>query len=379
MRFLLNVVFFIMIFFSLSCKHNNNQEENIKTVNKLTKLKYAKGFSIEEYSDYKMLNINSLWLGSDNKQHIVLYENEKPQINQDVIYVKVPIKKVSCLSLTHISFLQELNVLHSITSVANAQLVNNKSIQTKIKNNNIKNLGDAVALNKELLIEDNPEVVFTYGVDNSSNEFVNDIKKIGLKPIIIAEHMENHPLGKAEWIKFFAVFYGLEKKANKVFSEIEQRYNSAKQITDTIVANRPTVLCALPWNDKWYLPGGKSFQAQFIKDAGANYLWEDNNRFSSFVLDKEVIIDRAINADYWIHVNQNNSLKDLINLDRKYAYIKAVKDTNVYNNNNIEQANKANMYWENGVVNPDIILKDLIKIFHPHLIKHKLHYYKQLK
>lgn len=38
-----------------------------------------------------------------------------------------------------------------------------------------------------------------------------------------------------------------------------------------------------------------------------------------------------------------------------------------------------NDYYESAVVNPDIVLRDLVKIFHPELVQEECVYYKQLK
>lgn len=38
-----------------------------------------------------------------------------------------------------------------------------------------------------------------------------------------------------------------------------------------------------------------------------------------------------------------------------------------------------NDYYESAVVNPDLLLRDLVKIFHPELVEEDFVYYKQLK
>ena len=55
------------------------------------------------------------------------------------------------------------------------------------------------------------------------------------------------------------------------------------------------------------------------------------------------------------------------------------KNGEVYNNNARTNTAGGNDYYESAVVNPDIVLRDLVKIFHPELVQEECVYYKQLK
>jgi len=39
----------------------------------------------------------------------------------------------------------------------------------------------------------------------------------------------------------------------------------------------------------------------------------------------------------------------------------------------------ANDYWESGVVYPDLVLRDMLKIMHPEAVNEEFVYYQQLK
>jgi iron complex transport system substrate-binding protein len=115
-----------------------------------------------------------------------------------------------------------------------------------------------------------------------------------------------------------------------------------------------------------------------MRDAGANYLWKDNKETSSFTVDKEVIIDKALNSDYWINLNSYTTINEVITYDNKFKNFKAVKNQYLFNNNKRVNSSGGNDFWESGVVNPQLILKDLVTIFHPELIQEPLYYYKKL-
>ena len=206
---------------------------------------------------------------------------------------------------------------------------------------------------------------------------INKIKTLGLEVVLNAEYIETHPLGKAEWIKFVAAFYNQNEKARTIFNEIEKEYLNLLTLTQNI--KKPTVFVGMPWNGAWYVPGGKSFQAQLFKDAGAEYLWLDNDEKGSLVKAKEIILDQAYEADFWLNQNSYRSIDAVVVYDENFKGFKAVKDKQLFNNDKRVNAKSGNDYWESGVINPHIVLKDLISIFHPRLLEHQLYYYRKLE
>lgn len=370
--------FFIFILLAfLGCSEPAKEITDDSTLTNV-KLNYATGFTIENGVDYKVLTLKSAWKGESTPYQYVLYKNEKPIGFDGAIFIKTPIKSIVCFSLTHVAFIDKLNELGSIKGLSGCDYVSNVDVLEKIKNQQIKEIGNNQLINYELLVELNPEVAMTFGIDASSSNQLEKLKKLGLNVVLNSEYMENHPLGKAEWIKFVAAFYDKDSLAEVIYNDIETKYNNLVELTKT-VTNKPTVFVGMPWNGAWYLAGGKSFQAQLFADAGGEYLWKQNEETSSFVVDKEVIIEKAINADYWINLNAYNSIKEVTDVDTKLKKFKSVKEGKVYNNNKKINATTGNDYWESGVINPEVVLADLIRIFHPNLLEHELEYYKRLE
>ncbi|MGE0560707.1 MAG: ABC transporter substrate-binding protein [Flavobacteriales bacterium] len=368
-------IFILLVFFG--CSEPAKEIDDSSTLTNV-KLNYAQGFTIENGSDFKVLTLKSAWKGESTLYQYVLYKNEKPTGFDDAVFIKTPIKSIVCFSLTHVAFIDKLNELNSIKALSGCDYVSNEKVLENIKNQQIKEVGNNQLINYELLVELNPEIVMTFGIDASSSTKIDKLKKLGLNVVLNSEYMENHPLGKAEWIKFVAAFYDKDSLAEVIYNDIEVKYNNLVELTKT-VSNKPTVFVGMPWNGAWYLAGGKSFQAQLFTDAGADYLWKQNEETSSFVVDKEVIIEKAINADYWINLNAYNSIKEVTDVDAKLNNFKSVKEGKVYNNNKKLNTTNGNDYWESGVINPEVVLADLIKIFHPNLLEHELEYYKRLE
>lgn len=356
--------------------NQTDKELKDETVNHIA-VKYAKGFSIDEYKNYKVLNIYNAWKGENSTYQYVLYKEKKPKGFSDATFIKIPIKSIACMSLTHLAFIDRLNKNNTITAISGCDYVSNQQIRAKIDNQQIKEIGQEQQINYEMLIDHKPDVLMAYGINESSKKNLAKLKQLGITVVLNAEYMENHPLGQAEWIKFVAAFYDLEEEANEIFFKIEDEYEELKDLVSKI-ENKPSVFVGMPWNGMWYLAGGESFQAQLLNDAGANYLWADNEDKSNFTVDKEVIIEKAIDADYWINLNTYSTIKEVVDYDNNFLKFNAIKKRYLYNNNKRTNKNGGNDFWESGVVNPHLILKDLITIFHPDIIEHELYYYKKL-
>jgi len=73
------------------------------------------------------------------------------------------------------------------------------------------------------------------------------------------------------------------------------------------------------------------------------------------------------------------SRKSITDYNIDFSNFKAFKTQKVYNNIKRLNSEQGNDFWESGITRPDLVLKDLIKIFHPDLIDHELFYYQRLE
>jgi len=102
-----------------------------------------------------------------------------------------------------------------------------------------------------------------------------------------------------------------------------------------------------------------------LSDAGATYIWHDDNRSSSTPLPYEEVLEKAGDADYWlIKYNQATDMtyQSLEKDYKPYSYFKAFKEKNIYECNTGKQT-----YYEDLPIHPDYILQDFAYIFHPDL------------
>lgn len=375
-------VFILLVFASCTFTDDNQKPKPIKSDYKLIENRYAKGFSIKEYGEFALLEVFNPWQGaSEVKFQYVLYKGKTIPKHQfsGAMEIKVPVRKIVCMSTTHIGFIDKLNELESIVGIANAGLINNPKLNERIDLGKIADVGYEQNVNFELLIGLSPDLIMSYSIGSEITGLRNKLNELDIQMIINAEYLESHPLGKAEWIKFVALFYDKKSEADSIFGDIEKQYTGLVSKTRTF-SHKPTVFTGLPWKGTWYISGGKSYAAQLINDAGGDFLWSGNSSHEAIGLSIESVFDVARNADFWINTGAANSLHEIAGVDERLAYFDALQKQKLYNNNARQSESGGNDYWESGLVNPQIILKDLIHIFHPGILPDSnLVYYKKLK
>jgi iron complex transport system substrate-binding protein len=380
------IIFSLLFYVIISCSgpdseskgflsFSDNKENNRCLVN------YARGFDISYQKNYTVLTVYNPWQGADNiaEKYYLVNRNEKiPRNIEGKTIIYVPISRIVCMSTTHIALVDYIGKTNTIVGVSGSKYVNNREIKNLIDQKKVCDLGYDNSLNYELLISLKPDIVMAYGIESNISEMVNKLKELGITVVINGEYLEENPLGKAEWIKFVSAFYKEENNACLEFDKIKKQYFDLKELTMS-VSEKPRILTGLPWNDVWYVPGGRSYAVQLISDAGGEYLWNTNDSRESLALSIESVFEEGKNADIWINTGDADSGHDILANDERLIHLKAFQQQALYNNNAKHNNSGGNDYWESGIVNPQFILKDLISIFHPELLPgHKLVYYKKL-
>jgi len=293
--------------------------------------------------------------------------------------ITIPVKRVICLSTTHVAFLSALGETDKIGGLSGTNYVSDSLVNKRIEKGEIPDVGYDQNLNYELIVQLKPDVVFAYGVGSEIIGFLNRLKDLGIQVVLNAEYLEQSPLGKAEWIKFMAAFFDQKEKGDSLFEQVATDYLALKERV-AHCEKRPTVMTGLPFKDQWWVPGGKAYLATMINDAGANYLWKENPSNESFVISPEQMIVKAEQADYWINTGIATSLDGIKTFDNRFTNFAPYVNQMVYNNDLRMRPGGGNDFWESGVVYPNRILKDLITIFHPEVLSGRsLYYYRKLE
>ena len=360
----------LTVFFS--CKNESEKSDLSDFESKTSLLKYAKGFIINDFETYKIIEIKSPWQNSDRTFKYALIDiNNTPKItlNKDDFdgIISTPIQKIVVTSTTHIPALELLKVENSLVGFPGCDYISSNKTRKRIDESLIRELGKNEGINTEILLELNPDVVIGFGVDGVNKTFEN-IQKANIPVIYNGDWVESSALAKAEWIKFFGVLFNKEKEADSIFNSIESEYIKAKDLASK-TTKRPTIISGAMHKDVWYLPSGTSTEAQFLKDANVNYLWSDTSGTGSLALNFETVFNKAKDADIWLSPSNYPSLEALEKANQHYTKFEAFKTKRVFSFTNTTGKTGGVLYYELGTARPDLVLKDIVKICHPELLK----------
>ncbi len=365
---LLFKIFAFLFLISTGCSHKTTKTVPLeKSIS--VPISYAEGFRIDEFNGYKKITIFSPWQKSEGVSmdyYLIPKNKEIPSELSGKQIIRIPIKSIICLSTSHIGFLKAIGETASLKGLSGANFVSDTTIQRAIKENRIKDVGYDQGLNYEIILALKPDLIMAYGVGGEVTGIINKLKDLNQNVILNGEYLEKTPLAKTEWIKLIGALYGKEKEAAEYFIKIEKSYLEKKNEVAKVNFH-PVVLTGLPFKDSWWMAGGNSNLAQLITDAGGEFIWKDNSSREAFVVSIEDVIVRASKAEYWINCGTVNSVSELLSADSRFSAFPQVKKKTIYNNNLAVNKSGGNDYWENGVVRPDLILSDLIKILHPEI------------
>lgn len=372
------IILFIPVLLLFSCT-STNEEQPAKNTLTTVPLSYAKRFTIKTSADFTVLELHGNKNDSDVTASFVLYKHQKPDYSKEAYYIKTPIARVASMSSIYTTMIAQLRCEDKIIAIDNVDYYNNPFIQEQVKKGSIIELSKGPQIDIEKTIALQPDLFLTFGMGSPKDDLDKKLVQSSMPIAVSIDHLEETPLARAEWIKFFAYFFNKESLADSLFQITEKKYNDLKTIAKTST-HKPSVLTEIKYGDAWHIPAGKSFIAHLIEDAGGDYFWKEDTKTGSSAQSFETVYAKAKDCDIWINLYNLNSKKELLSYDERYGLFKACKNNQLYNNNKIQNALGYSNYWETGITNPDEVLADLIAIFSPELLpKHEFVFYKKIE
>jgi iron complex transport system substrate-binding protein len=346
----MRLIYLLVIVVGLVSCQQNTSHLNIASIVAIEKPEYAKGFEIQHLADSSLL--------------IVLFNLEKPgDTLQKIHWQPREVNSIACVSTTHISMLDHLNRLHDLKGVGFADRVLNKHARERIDSGLIADISTGEDIDAEIIYGMQPQLLFVYPFGGQS---YNKFLKRGIGCVQISEYLEPHPLGRAEWIKVFGALLNEAQRADSVFKSIEIAYNALKNRVEHSAEQKPTVFTATYSNGHWFAPPGNSFIAQAFADAGAQYIYADSIKAGNIVLPYEKLYEQVYDVDYWGKITfapSELTMQQIAQEDERLTRIKS------YQQGNIFYCNAATTdYHGDAIMEPHIILADLIAIFHGDLL-----------
>jgi len=368
---------------SCNTLNENHQHQSVKSPDNIqvSSVEYALGFDLVQKEDFQLLHIFRHYNdNSDTLSYVLFKENASiPERFSDFRKIQVPVERIALLNSSYLSYFNFCQAKDHIKAISEARYIYDDEVYGDVQEGRIKEIGFGETIDKEQLLALDIDLVVNVGWPNTPDKNEQLLLELGIEQLILSEWQESTLLGRSEWVKVIAVLTGKEDSVNFRFSELAVTYDSLENLSSK-VTNRPTVLCNLPYKGSWYVPGGGSYVSKLIESSGANYLWSDEEGTGGMQLDFESVYARGLNADFWINPGTAHTIKEVIDSDIRLTDFQPVETGNVYNSNQRKSREEANDYWESGLMNPHIILADMIHILHPELLPdHQLIYHKKMK
>lgn len=343
-------------------------------------VEYADGFRLFKKGECHFVEVNDLG-ESGQKGNVYKYaliprelDVEIDSIPQEYEIIRTPIQRVICMTTLQLSSLLKLDAIDKIVGLTSTRYIHDKEVKKRLESGQIRQIGIEGEFDIEIVMDSRPEVIFISPFKRGGYSGIEDW---GITTFNYLGYKEPSPLGQAEWIKLMGIMFAMEQKAEKIFEQIEYSYNTLKSLCQN-VEHRPKVMSGELHSGSWYVVGGESYLAQLFRDAGGDYFMTNDQQSGGFYVDYESVYAQGYDADYWRIVNSYNGnygYDILLASDSRYSDFKPLKEHGVIYCNLRERP-----FYERTPMEPDVVLKDLIKIFHPALLpNHQPVYYELLK
>ncbi len=281
---------------------------------------YARGFRVVKSGNDTLIQFLS---HSDSHSHSHSH-SDSPTVSHSVSISKINPERIALLSTTHSYFINALDGMKNVCGVTYADRIQLENLQAQIASGKTQNLTANGDVNMEQLLLLSPSVLFS--VPFESTPYQSKLPQCTVIPT--TEYLEEHPLGKAEWIYVFGFILRKDVLARELFLEIESAYIGASQghaeghsegalqgpagrstegptgrstegpmerpIGDPTQALK--VFFATNNGSDWTVANNQSYWAILLKDAGAEYVGATNEN-GNLNFDKERMLFALNEAD----------------------------------------------------------------------------------
>lgn len=346
---------------------------------------YATGFDISgaEGAASTLITVRNPWQGAEGveKRLFISREGERAPEGFEGQVIEGSAERVVCMSSTYVAMIDAIGCTERVVGVSGIDFIYNSRVREAASEGRVHDVGHDSNINFELLLTLRPDVVLIYGVAGENGVANAKLDELNIPYLYLGDYVEESPLAKAEWTVVVAEILGVRERGEELFAGIESRYLELRKRVEESATERPTVMFNTPYRDTWYMPSTRSYAVRIVEDAGGQYVYDGNHGTASQPIDLELAYVLTREADYWINVGQYATLEDLRRDNPRFVGAKAVREGRVYSSDRRATAKGGSDFWESAVVNPDVVLRDLVAILHPelNLVSEELTYYKRIE
>lgn len=364
-----------------ACGHGSSGSSDGLFTDTLYAPGHAGGFVILGSADgsSSVISVRNPWQGADSVRQdlLILRNGESVPDGFSGQVIRGDASRIVTMSSTNIAMLDAISRIERVVGVSGIDYITNRRIQAG--RDTIADVGYDDYVDYELLVSLDPDIVLLYGVAGAS-PMQAKLRELGIPYMYVGDYLEESPLGKAEWVVAVGELTGARAEAEIRFAGIDSAYNRIRaRLSHLSDASRPSVMLNTPYGDAWFLPPSGSYMVRLIEDAGGRYVFEENNSSSSVAVDREQAYMLASQADVWLNVENVADVASLRAALPGFEAVPPLISGEVYSNKLRSTPGGGNDFFESGVMNPDLVLLDLVKILHPEIAgDYDFSYYKKL-
>lgn len=293
--------------------------------------------------------------------------------SRDTLIIDKQFDNIVCMSTSQVAGLAEIDADSLITAVSGLKYISNPSIRNRAEGSDeilrpIYDVGYEASLDFERILKLKPDVVLTYTISGAVPQYISKLRSLGVRILVLHDHLENHPLARAEYIRLYGALTDRQAFADSVFNSISQHYVSlASKSTESKQKKR--VLMNVPFGDAWYIPGADSYMSRLIQDAGGVVVGAKPGTASSRVIGMEEAYSLSLESDIWLNPGPCRTRQELVDYHHAFRFFgPIVNELPIYNNTLRMTPEGGNDFWESGSVRPDLILEDLVSILSSYIM-----------
>ena len=295
-------------------------------------------------------------------KYILVPKESDRSIPEGYTKIETPINRLACSSTTHLAAFELLGETEKVVAFPNTEYIYSSTFRERVDGGSIQEIGPEISLNIEKILDIRPDLFVGYSVNGQLGQY-EKLEQAGIPVFLNSEYLEETPLGRAEWIKVMGLLTNSSDIADSVFRYIESQYLE----TVESAANKeksPSVISGMVYQGTWYMPGGKAGRQSFSRMPMLTSCGLDSPESGSIPLSFEAVLEKGLDAEYWIGPSSISSYNEMLALDERYSNFKAFGNRKIYNYNKRVLSQGGNDYFEMAIMRPDLVLGDLVEIFH---------------
>jgi iron complex transport system substrate-binding protein len=264
-------------------------------------------------------------------------------------------QRTAVLSTTHVPFVLALGGADVLVGAAYSPQVPDPRFRERLAQGEVAELIRGDQLDRERFLALAPDLIF----DQVPGLTASAPSAAPVTRVPVTEFLEPHPLGRAEWVRLFGAMMGRLRTADSLFQAVRDRYEQQRaRVPD---GRRPRVYFGSVWGGTFHAAPGNSYMARLIRDAGGTYFLPDTAGGNP-MYSLESFITLASSVDHIGMVLAQPTMptpSDLAGGDPRLLGLDALRMHGFYSNSQHSDV------FGQALLEPDILLADLIHIFHP--------------